>query len=134
MEPHEQPPEQSTPEAPPSPPHRSAFWMSFWLAAILVGTKAAYIGLPRSFSFRDLSEYQRVLAITVHQDVIFAIAVGVVGQLMLWATARWRRLATAVWVALLLICADSAGYGVANLILLDYMGAPMTYAMMLIGG
>src|SRR5689334_5283061 len=127
----------STPTSNAPPAHvgkRSAFWLGFWLAVALVAAKAVHLGVPAHFSLHGLSEYQRTLAILAHQDILFAIGLGLLAQLLLWLTHRWPIIQNTSWASLLLLGAVCAFYGVANLVIFDYVGAPMTYPMMRIGG
>jgi arylsulfatase A-like enzyme len=119
-----------------TPPRRqrSALWLACWLAVWLVAAKAIHLGRPLNWTAEELTRYQRNLAIAVHQDLIFALALGGVAQLLLWLTARKPRLQTITWIALLAVAAFSAFYGIVNFVAFGFVGAPLTWALLSIAG
>jgi lipoteichoic acid synthase len=118
----------------PSGRRHSAGWLTLWLALALVGAKAVLIGRPASFTMGGLGAFQRALAIAAHEDVLFALAFGAVGELLLRLTFRLRPIHQTLWVALILLATICAFFGIFNVFIFGYVGAPLTAPLLAIAG
>src|SRR5690349_2944647 len=96
-------------------------WLSVWLAVVLVAVKAVHLGWP-TWSLAALTEYQRALAIAVHQDLLFVIGLGLSGQALLWMTRRLPRLHKTVWLGLVGLFAFCAFFGIFSHFIFKFVG------------
>src|SRR6266581_9279267 len=92
----------------------SAFWPTVWLALSLVLAKAVHWSLPE-LTARRILEYATDLGVSAHQDVLFAIAVGLVAQLALRTTARAPGARRLLWGGFLAFGALCVLYAVASI-------------------
>jgi lipoteichoic acid synthase len=113
---------------------RGVHWVSVWLAVVLAAVKAMHLGLPAKWSLGVLTEYQRALAIAVHEDLLFVIALGFTGQALLWMTRRSPRLHKALWLGLVGLFAFCAFFGIFSHFVFKFVGAPLTYSLLVISG
>ena len=114
---------------PPSPRARSAFWPAFWMAVVMFVAKASHWSLPEPTQKR-LGEYARDLLVSAHADLLFCVAIGLLGQLLLWLV---RRRPTASFVAYglyCLFCFACVIYAVASVQIFAYLRSPLTYALL----
>jgi len=70
----------------------------------------------------------------VWEDVVFALVLGSVADLALESLAGAPRGAKALHAAYSALCALSVVYGVLSLRIFDYLGTPLTYALIVVGG
>src|SRR5262249_20123904 len=68
---------------------RRLFWGVVWLAAILVATKAYYLGLPAPHGFADGIEYVRSLAAISYTDLWFAVGFWALARVIMALLIRW---------------------------------------------
>ena len=111
----------------------SAFWPTVWLALSLVLAKAVHWSLPE-LTGRRLLEYVTDLGVSAHQDVLFAVAVGLLAQLALRTTARAPRARRLVWLGFLGLGALSVLYAVASIQIFAFLRSPLTYALLYVAG
>src|SRR5207247_10078517 len=111
----------------------SAFWPTVWLAFSLVLAKAVHWSLPE-LTVRRLQEYATDLGVSAHQDVLFALAVGLVAQLALRTTARVPDAQRLVWLGLLAFGALCVLYAVASIQIFAFLRSPLTYALLYVAG
>ncbi len=111
----------------------SAFWPTVWLALSLVQAKAVHWSLPE-LTARRLREYSIDLGVSAHQDVLFAVAVGLLAQLALRTTARAPRARRLVWLGFLGFGALSVLYAVASIQIFAFLRSPLTYALLYVAG
>ena len=112
------------PSAAATPPARRSIalvWVAFWLGLVLIGAKAVSLGMPQSW--RWVLELARV----THRDVLFALALGVVGETAAWWAAGRARLATAIRWAVISGCAGCAIYSVAAYGVFEALDRPLSF-------
>ena len=81
-------------------------WVGFWLALVLVGAKAVSLGVPESWG------WPLELARVSFRDVLFALALGVIGEVGASVLVRQPRLAAAARVGVLAVAAGCAFFSV----------------------
>ena len=92
--------------------------VGFWLALVLVGAKAASLGPPQSWGWvLDLARVS-------FRDVLFALALGVGGEMLAHLVPRWSR---ATRVAAVTACAVCALLGVAAYGVFEALDRPLSY-------
>ncbi len=127
------------------PPRRSAFWMTLLLIVALVGCKAAdmwtldpplmpsgwwKVGAP---ALNPLISFLAKVALISHEDVLYAIGLGIAAQVLLWLTWPLPRLQRALWIFLLVIFTINALFGLASVKLFEYLHQPLTWPMLYSG-
>ena len=100
---------------------------AFWLAVVLVAAKAATF--EREW-FPQFPSRLLILVMASFTDVVFALAVGLVGALLARATSPWPRLGRAVRASFLGFFTLCAAYGVAAVGLFRYFGRPLTFDLL----
>src|SRR5438034_557875 len=117
-----------------APGRWSVFWIAVWLAVALIIAKA--VAPKESFEViaQTRSEYLRNLAVLVHQDLMYAVGLGVVGAALLFLSRRRQRLGTVAWISMLLVGVVSVIFAVASVPLFRYLGTPLTYPMLHVAG
>jgi len=93
---------------------RRLFWTAFWLAIALVAIKAYYLGVPADRALADAGNYLRSLAAISYVDVLFAVAVWVIGRVTLAAVGRGRLARRVVTLAFPAFSAFSCHYALPN--------------------
>ena len=111
----------------------SAFWPTVWLALSLVLAKAVHWSLPE-LTARRILEYATDLGVSAHQDVLFAIAVGLLAQLTLRLTAPVPRVQRLVWRGFLSFGALCVLYAVASIQIFAFLRSPLTYPLLYVAG
>src|SRR6184192_2573710 len=109
--------------------HLTMFWIALWLAVALVGAKAAAPKESFEVVAQTRGEFLHNLAVLVHQDLAFAVGMGLVGAALLFLSRRRQRLQKVVWVSMLLLGVASVIYAVASVPLFRFLGTPLTYPM-----
>jgi arylsulfatase A-like enzyme len=112
------------PAASPARSPVSPLWVGLWLAVVLVGAKAVLLGVPRS------PQWLLKLAMASFQDVLFAVAVGAIGEMAVRAAARRPTLARAVRGAMLGFLTLCAFYGVVAVGVFQYFDRPLSYDLL----
>jgi hypothetical protein len=102
--------------------------LGLWLALVLVAAKAALLGAPRS------GKWPLDLAMASFMDVLFALAIGAVGEIGVRATARHAMIARTVRYTLLGLYLFSAGYSVVAVGVFEYFGRPLNYDLLRLVG
>lgn len=102
----------------------SPLWVGLWLAVVLVGAKAVLLGVPRS------PQWLLKLAMASFQDVLFAVAVGAIGEMAVRAAARRPALARAVRGAMLGFLTLCAFYSVVAVGVFQYFDRPLNYDLL----
>lgn len=123
---------QADDHAPPTPPAAgktgrkpvALIWVGFWLALVLVGAKAMSLGVPNSW--RWVPDLARVS----FRDVIFALAVGGVGEGLARLLMRWPRLSAALRAAVVAACAVCALYGVIAYGVFEALDRPLSFDLL----
>ena len=100
---------------------------SCWLALILIAAKAV---TPNVTEFANISARLITLLISSWTDVLFAIAAGALGEIMLALVRRWRRVALVVRTLFLAFFAICAIYAVASIGLFRYFHRPLTFELL----
>lgn len=108
------------PERVPVSPLRAALW----LALVLVGAKAVLLEMPRSW------RWVLDLAAVSFQDVLFAVALGVVAEIAARAAARWPALERSARGAALAVFTLCAFYVVLAVGIFQYFSRPLTYDLL----
>src|SRR2546425_3507173 len=111
----------------------STFWPTVWLALSLVLAKAVHWSLP-DLTARRLYEYAIDLGVSAHQDVLFAVALGLLAQLALRTTAPVPRVQRLVWLGFLAFGALCVLYAVASVQIFAFLRSPLTYALLYVAG
>lgn len=99
----------------------------------LVAAKAAHWSAPQ-LDRRSLSEWGRDLAASAYTDVLFALGVFVVAELLLALSARWRRAQGLLYRGLVAFGAVCVVYGVASVQIFAYLRSPLTYPLLYLAG
>src|SRR5262245_62040514 len=69
--------------------NRRLLWGAVWLAALLIATKAYYLGLPKPHGFADLIEYVRSLAAISYTDLWFVAGLWALSRFIVALIAEW---------------------------------------------
>ena len=96
-------------------------WVAFWMALIFIGAKAVSLGLPESW------RWPLELARVTHRDVLFALAIGIAGEVLVWRLASRARLSSAMRFALVAACAFCAIYSVAAYGIFEALDRPLSF-------
>ncbi|MEA3186614.1 MAG: hypothetical protein QOD99_444 [Chthoniobacter sp.] len=112
-----------------SPPPKSAsgpspILMGQWLALVMVGAKAAMLGVPRS------CEWLLVLTRVSAQDLIFALLFGAAGEIAVRSAERrpiLARILRTLFLVLGVLCAISSIVAIG---VFDYFDRPLTYDLL----
>lgn len=96
-------------------------WVAFWMALIFIGAKAMSLSVPQSW--RWLLELARV----THRDVLFALAVGIIGEAIVWRISSRARLSSAVRAVVVVACAFCAIYSVAAYGVFEALDRPLSF-------
>jgi arylsulfatase A-like enzyme len=114
-------------------PFPSTFWATVFFALALAATKAVHWHLPAA-SGLALRDYVRDLAASTQADVLFALAVGLAGQIALRLAAGRPRARRLVWRAFLCFCTVSVFYAVASVRIFKFLRSPLTYPLLYLAG
>ncbi len=108
--------------------HRTTFWIAFWLAIVMVGAKAAHLGVP-GFDGESLVEFAQDLTMISHSDVVFAFLFGLVGQFGLQLCTNRPRLERTLWVVLVVFSLIAVIYAIVSVQIFSYLQSPLTYRL-----
>ena len=106
---------------PPGRRNVALVWVAFWMALIFIGAKAVSLGMPQSW--RWLLELVRVS----YRDVLFALAIGLAGEVVLWCLSGWARLRSTARIALIAACVFCAIYSVAAYGVFEALDRPLSF-------
>ena len=106
-----------------SPGRRSValVWVAFWMAVVFVAAKAVSLGMPETW--RWLLELARV----TQRDVLFALALGIVAEVLVWRFSRRARLSSVMRFAVIATCAFCAIYSVASYGIFEALDRPLSF-------
>jgi hypothetical protein len=105
------------------------FWLSFWLAVALVGTKAAFLGLP-SGDAAERAQHLRNVVIVSHQDLLFSVAWGLLAGGAVALSSRWKIAAQLMKGIVASFCVIFVLYAVASYFAFGILRAPLTYSLL----
>ncbi|MEP6809663.1 MAG: sulfatase [Chthoniobacterales bacterium] len=97
-----------------------------WLAIFLVAAKAFSGDIPW---WPGLTERLLSLIASSWSDVLFALAVGLVGEIVVRALSRWQKLARLLQGAVLIFLVLAAFYAVIAVGIFQYFKRPLTYQL-----
>ena len=112
----------------------SAFWPALLMGVALVLCKVAMLASVRWWNAAGVWDRAGWLVISAHADVVFALAVGLAGQAVLWLVAGRPVVARRVWRGVVAACVICVIYGVASVILFGYLSTPLTYSLIYLAG
>ena len=112
---------------------RRLFWGAVWLGAVLIATKAYYLGVPKSH-LGDIADYVRSLAAISYADLWFVTGLWGLARLAVAGLDRWPRAARAFSVGLTAISAFFCLYAVANVVVFGVFGGFLTYPLLALVG
>lgn len=108
---------------------RAAFWPALWGGLALIAAKVVHWRLPEPTAKR-LREYVVDVVVSAHEDVAFALVLGLLGLAALALAAerpRLRRLLFGTYLGLWLVCVV---FAVASVQIFAYLRSPLTYALL----
>ena len=70
----------------------STFWPAFWLGVVLFGAKFVRLFGPAYYGYWELKRYLGEVAMVGANNILFALAAGVIGQLALMSCGSRQRL------------------------------------------
>src|SRR5262245_10143322 len=109
---------------------RSCLWPAVLLAAVMVGTKLYHRDGPWLEWGPTWGEYlAEALAIT-YADILFGLAVGLLG----WGLLRMSRRHVVTWGAFLALCTLCVAYAVGSIFVYQALRSPLTYALLNMAG
>lgn len=109
-------------------------WFALWLMIALVVVKASYPASSYETPPRDSAERIGMLAAMVHEDLAFAAALGLIGQVALWSTKRRPRAQRVTFAGLLMVGAICIAFAVASVPMFHFLGTPLTYPLLHVAG
>src|SRR5262249_52201791 len=113
---------------------RRLFWGAVWLAAILIATKAYYLGLPKPHGFADVIEYVRSLAAISYTDLWFVAGFWALARLVVALLDAWPTAVKVFSFAVLSVAAFFCLYAVANVVIFGVFGGFLTYPLLALVG
>ena len=108
---------------------RVAGWPAFWLGVACVVTKALHWSLP-ALETRTIATWFLDIAVSAHQDVLFACVLGGVGALGLRTLAGRAVAQTVFWWLYLVLCLVSVIFAVASIQIFAFLRSPLTFALL----
>ena len=99
-------------------------WVGFWLALVLIGAKAVSLGVPQSWG------WPLELARVSFRDVLFALALGVAGEICALLSARKPRLSATVRAGALVAATFCALYGVVAYGIFESLDRPLSFDLL----
>jgi multisubunit Na+/H+ antiporter MnhB subunit len=107
---------------------RPVFLPALLLAVVLIGAKGTLV-------WRHMRGMSAKLLLAISgEDVLFAIALGVIAALAMRATARRPRLQSITWYAFLTTCALAGVYAMVNVGIFQALGYPFNARMFSLAG
>lgn len=139
--PAERPPAPGPVAGPPGPtaaasasaPAPSALWPTALLALGLALAKATQWSLPE-LGWGPLGDYLTDLAVSTHQDLLFALGSGAAFQVALRLARRRPALGRALHLLLLAWGAACIAFAAASLYVFEYLRSPLTYPLLYLAG
>ena len=113
---------------------RRLFWGAVCLAAILIATKAYYLGVPKPHRLVDLIDYVRSLAAISYADLWFVAGLWAVARVFLGLLKPWPAAVKAFSFAIVSVCAFFCLYAVANVVIFGVFGGFLTYPLLALVG
>lgn len=111
----------------------STFWPAFWLGVVLFGAKFVRLFGPAYYGYWELKRYLGEVAMVGANDILFALAAGVIGQLALMSCGSRHRLQKWVFRGFLLFSAACVFFGILSMRLYDVLHMPLTYPLLTMG-
>jgi arylsulfatase A-like enzyme len=111
----------------------SAFWLTYWLAAAFCLGKLINMGLPRSSAAAHWRFAEDFAAVTF-RDLLFALAVGLAGQGILFLCKKWPRVQRVAWFGLASFCIFLVLYAIVSVRIYSYLHAFLTYSLIYVAG
>jgi arylsulfatase A-like enzyme len=99
------------------------------MAVVMFLAKASHWSLPEPTAKR-LSEYAADLAVSAHEDVLFCVGVGLLGQLALSLLRPRPAASFAAYSLYAGFCFVSVVYALASVQIFAYLRSPLTYALL----
>jgi arylsulfatase A-like enzyme len=99
-------------------------WVGFWLAIVLVSTKAASLGYPRTW------HYPLELAHVSFRDVLFALALSSCGQVGVMLLSRRPRFSAIVRIVTIAACVFCALYSVIAYGVFESFDRPLSFDLL----
>jgi len=115
-------------------PFTSTFHLAFWMALILAACKIVHFHPPASLTWAQIQWYFSSVTVSIHQDILYALVIGLLGQAALSLTRRRPRLQTALWLAIAFLCLISAFYAVISVQVFWFLRMPLTYPLIYLAG
>jgi len=112
----------------------STFWPTVLMAIILAGCKVEHFGLPQHVYRTYLSDYATNLAIAIHQDLVYALVLGLIGQGVLLLVRRWPRVQSSLWIGFVFFCLINVLYGIISVQVFWFLRMPLTYPLIYLAG
>jgi arylsulfatase A-like enzyme len=113
---------------------RRLFCGAVWLGAILMATKAYYLGLPKPHGFADVIEYVRSLAAISYTDLWFVAGFWALARLGVALLDAWPTAVKVFSFAVLSVAAFFCLYAVANVVIFGVFGGFLTYPLLALVG
>src|SRR5262245_18756535 len=113
---------------------RRLFWGAVWLAAILIATKAYYLGVPRPHGLADFIDYVRSLAAISYADLWFVAGFWAVARAVVTLLRPWPASVKRFSVAVVFVSAFFCLYAVANIVIFGVFGGFLTYPLLALVG
>jgi arylsulfatase A-like enzyme len=113
---------------------RRLFWGAVWLAAILIATKAYYLGMPKPHGLVDFIDYGRSLAAISYADLWFVAALWTLARLLLGLLKPWPVAIKVFSVAVVSMSAFFCLYAVVNVVIFGVFGGFLTYPLLALVG
>jgi len=107
----------------------SVFWPGVWLAMVLAGYKAMLLHTVADWPYRMMLARPLFLQMPVYQDLAFACIVTAAGGVLIWATARWRRLQRGVWWGFLFLCTLCVFFALCCYPIFEYLHVPLSMGL-----
>jgi phosphoglycerol transferase MdoB-like AlkP superfamily enzyme len=113
---------------------RRLFWGAVCLAAILIATKAYYLGVPKPHRLVDLIDYVRSLAAISYADLWFVAGLWAVARVLVGLLKPWPPAVKVFSFAIVSVCAFFCLYAVANVVIFGVFGGFLTYPLLALVG
>jgi len=125
-------PTEPAPAAPARP--ITTFWFAFWLGVVMAGCKVQSWGLPPEWTSESVAKLLTDLRVLTHEDFLYALALGLLGQGALWLTRARPRARAIVFGAFITLCVASVVYAIASVPIFRALKTPLTYPLIYLAG
>jgi len=105
------------------------FWFAFFLFVCSVAGKLWYWGLPASINPKALWAYAVAMAALLHEDLVYAVVMGLLGWGLIHLTRRRPVVQRGTWIAWVGWCTLCALYAVATGPVYGALRTPLTYPL-----